>query len=476
MKSSPSAICRRFFVLPVLCLFAAPLLAGCKGFPTKSEKEARAEQRKVSADYRPNGHKPNLPALAPDAGISNYLTYAMLNQPKVESAYFDWLASIERITQARSFPDPQFALEMDIQKEVTSIMPGLMAAFPWSDKLRVGANIASAESKGKYFAFQSAVLESAFAVKRAYYPLYFLSERIRVNRETLKLLSELEEIARSQNEVGKVTLQDVLRAQIEQDRLNNDIANLEDSRSSLIAQLKAALGLNPQDADPPVPSRFEPTPLALTSQQILATALAHNNRLKAMESELTAADASITLARQSRFPDFSLGFMADVKANPTMYRVPGDPATISLPIWRDKIAAQIAEAQANKRSAEARLSAEQISLAVDFADRSYRYREATRNLELLEKLLIPKARRSLEVARSGYLGGQIDFFNLSDSERTLLAFELEKVDTALQRELLLTEISLIIEGMSPSGTTSGMGASSTPAPATPMKRSKPGGM
>jgi hypothetical protein len=461
--------------LLALALVPALLVAGCKGIPTKSEKEAREQQRKVAQDYRPGGRQPALPVLTPDSGLSNFLTYAMLNQPKVEAAYFDWIGSIERITQARSFPDPQFALEMDIQKEVMSIMPGLMAAFPWPDKLRVGANIASAESRGKYFNFHSAVLESAFTVKRAYFQLYFLTEKIRVNRETLQLLSSLEQLARSQNEVGKVTLQDVLRAQIEQDRLTTDIANLEDSRSSLIAQLKGALGIKADEPDPPIPSRFEPTPLDLTSQQILATALAQNNRLKAMESEISAADASITLARQSRLPDFSLGFMADVKANPTIYRVPGDPGTISLPIWRDKIAAQIAEAQAAKRSAEARLSAEQIALAIDFADRSYRYREASRNLELLEKQLLPKARQSLEVARSGYLGGQIDFFNLTDTERTLLAFQLEKVDTAFQREIVLTELSLIIQGMSPSG--SGMPAGANPASARPpTKKSKSGGM
>src|SRR6185369_5203902 len=127
-------------------------------------------------------------------GLSNFLTYAMLNQPKVEAAYYDWAASIERITQARSFPDPQFAFEMDIQKEVMSIMPGLMGAFPWPDKLRVGANIASAASKAKYFVFQSTVLESAFSVKRTYLQLYFLAEKIRVNRDTLKLLADLEEL------------------------------------------------------------------------------------------------------------------------------------------------------------------------------------------------------------------------------------------------------------------------------------------
>src|SRR4030095_5808348 len=99
---------------------------------------------------------------------------------------------------------------------------------------------------------------------------------------------------------------------------------------------------------------------------------------------------------------------------------------------------------------------------VDFAERSYRYREATRNLELLEKQLLPKARQSLEVARSGYLGGQIDFFNLTDSERTLLGFELEKVEVATQREIVLAELSLVIQGMSPSS--SGMGSTVTRTP------------
>src|SRR5262249_3943306 len=154
-------------------------------------------------------------------------------------------------------------------------------------------NVASEESRSKYFTFQSAVLDSAFAVKRACYQLHFLNERIRVNRETLKLLNGLEELARSQNEVGKVTLQDVLRAQIEQDRLTNEIANLEDFRAPLLAQLKAALGMRAEDPNPPVPSRFETTGLDLTSDKVLAAAVAQNNRLKSLEAEVRAAETSI---------------------------------------------------------------------------------------------------------------------------------------------------------------------------------------
>ncbi len=453
----------------IVILIMLALFAGCTGTPTQGEKEARRQVQAVAGSYRPEGRKPELPVLTSQSSLSNYLTYALLNQPQVEAAYFDWLASVERITTARSFPDPQLTFQMDIQSVVTSVMPGLMAAFPWPEKLRLAAAVASAESQAKYFAFQSAVLNSAFAVKRAYYQLYFLDERIRVNREILQLLGELEKLARAQNEVGKATLQDVLRAQIEEDRLRTQIANLEDSRSLLVAQFKAALGLKADDPAPPLPQRFESTPLDLTADKLLATALAQNTQLKAMEADVRAAEAAIALARESRLPNFSLGFMADVKANPTLYRFPGNPGTVSLPIWRDKIAAQIAEAQANKRSAEARLSAEQIALAVDFADRTYSYREATRNLALLNDQLLPKARQSLEVARSGYLAGQIDFFNLTDAERTLLAFELDQVEVTTQRDITLAELSLIIAGMPPANSpeapnAAGMSGASPAAP------------
>jgi outer membrane protein TolC len=449
------------------------LLAGCKGIPTKGEKEARRQAQAVGEQYRPQGEKPVLPVLTAGSGLSNFLTYAMLNQPQVEAAYYDWAASIERITQARSFPDPQFTFQMDIQNIVTSIMPGLMGTIPWPEKLRVGANIASAESQSKFFVFQSAVLESAFEVKRAYYQLYFLEEKLRVNQETLRLLADLEKLARSQNEVGKVTLQDVLRAQIEQDRLKTEVANLEDSRTSLLAQFKAALGLGADAPTPPIPDHFESTTLDLTADKLFETALSQNTRLKVMEADVRAAEASIILARKSRLPDFTLGLMADVKMNPTLYRPLG---TISLPIWRDKIAAQIAEAQARKRSAQAQLSGEQIVLAVGFAERSFLYREATRNLALLNEKLLPKARQSLEVARSGYLGGQIDFFNLTDAQRTLLGFKLDKVEATTQREVVLAELSLIIQGMPPANSSLGSTTSGMPRgnPSAPRKSS--GGM
>jgi outer membrane protein TolC len=181
---------------------------------------------------------------------------------------------------------------------------------------------------------------------------------------------------------------------------------------------------------------------------LLATAFERNPRLKSMEADVRAAEARIVQAQKSKVPDFSLGVMTDVKASPVMVR---PLAEVTLPIWRDKIAAEIAQARASSRAAQARLSNEQIMLAADFAMKTYSYRELTRRLVLLRQQLIPKARQSLQIARSGYLSGQIDFFNLIDSQQKLLAFQLAEVDARTEREMVLAELSLMIAGVPPEG-------------------------
>ena len=167
--------------------------------------------------------------------------------------------------------------------------------------------------------------------------------------------------------------------------------------------------------------------------------------MRGLEAEVRQAETAIGLARKANVPDFTAGLSADVYAPPFYWPQAG----MSLPVWRDKIAAQIAAAQANKHAAEARLSAEQISLAVDFAEKSYRYRESSRNLELARQQLLPKARLSLEVARGAYLSGQMEFVNLLDAERALLDIQLSEVEAGVQREQALAELSLLILGQPP---------------------------
>jgi outer membrane protein, heavy metal efflux system len=421
---------------------AGLLSSGCTGFPPDGEQQIREQVAAVQGMFQPA-----VGSLNSSSSLRDYVKFAVMNQPEVQAAFHDWAASVERITVERSLPDPRLTVEADIDRMVTSLMPGLMMDFPGTGKRAAAAQLATVESHQKYYKFQQRVLQAAFALKKGYYEMHFLGERVEVNKEMQRLLTDIEKLARMQNEAGKVSMQDVLRARIEQAKLATETENLEDSRAPLLAQFNAALGLKAAEAAS-VPQRFESTPTTPNPTEFISKAMAMNPRLKSMEAEVRAADASIRIATQTRVPDFNAGLETDVKANPWMVR---PSLGVTIPIWKDKIAAQIAEAQANKQAAEARLSAEQIMLAVDFAEKSFMFRESSRNLELLRGELLPLAGQSIEVARAGYIVGQVGFLDLLEAQRTLLEFRLSEIEAGLQRELALAELNTLILGTTPAG-------------------------
>ena len=432
----------------ILYVPAAGMLvfAGCRGVPTSGEKQARHDFGAVASQYQAGNQRPTLPALTPDSSLSNFLAFALLNSPVVEAAFYDWSASIENITVTRSLPDPQLTFQAYIQDVITSLMPGFAWNFPGPGKLKARAGVAAAESQGKYFAFESAALQTAFNLKRAYYQFGLLDEQLRLKRETLSLLENQERSVRAQNATGAASLADLLRVQGERDRVHTALAILEDSRRSLLENFKAALGSTPGQPDPPVPARFEMSGEKVDADELLRVAFERNPQLAAMAADVRAAEAGIAVAYKERVPDFSLALMADVKASPVLY---WPQSSMSLPIWRDKIAAEIAQAKANELAAKSRLKAAQINLAASFAEKLFACREITRNVALIEDELIPKARQSVETIRASYRTGAMDFSSLTDAERLLLGLKLEAAEGRTNREIALAELSLMVAGLPP---------------------------
>ncbi len=428
-------------------MFAAGalMLAGCRGIQTSGERQARHDFSAVAGQYRPTNGIPALPELTADSTLSNYLAVALLNSPTVEAAFYDWSASVENITVTRSLPDPQLTLQAYITDTLTSLMPGLAWNFPGPGKLKARAGVAAAESQGKYFAFETAVLQAAFNLKRAYYQLGLLDEQLQLKRETLSLLENQERAVRAQNQAGTATLADSLRVQGDRDRVGTDLANLEDSRQSMQENYKAALGLTPGQTNPPIPAHFEMSRENVDADELFRVAFARNPQLAAMADAMRTAEAGIAVAYKERVPDFNAGLSADVYAPPFYWPQAG----MTLPIWRDKLAAEIAQARANDLAASSQLKAAQIDLAVSFAEKSFAYRETSRNLALVEDKLIPLANQSLATVHAGYRTGTMDFSAMTDAERMLLDLKLTAAEARAEREIALAELSLMVAGVPP---------------------------
>jgi outer membrane protein TolC len=402
------------------------------------------------ARYRPGGAKPTLPTLTDNSTLDDLLQYALLNDPKAEAAYYEWSAAVASITVARSQPDPMLTFGLSIAGGVPSLSATLMSDpgmnWPGPGKLPLRADAAYGDAMKKRAAFETELLGTALAVKRAYYQMWVLEEQILWTREVLVLMGNFEEIARQRLAVGKVTQQDVLRAQIERERLKNQLANFEDSRATVAARLRSALGMGPTEALPDFTPRLNPESANFTEQSLLETALARNSRLKEMRGEVTQAIALYQLARKSNVPDYSWGIGAGVGPGPVSIM---PSFGITLPVWRDKIAAEISQGRSNADAAKARLSAEELDLAVRFAEAAYAWREADRAVDLFGNQLLPRARAALDSARGGYVTGIAGFTDILDAERTLHEYHINYAEAVGQREMVLAEMSLVILGRWP---------------------------
>lgn len=423
-------------------------LASCRGTASRGERQARQERADVARRYRPGRAEPNLPRLTPESPLSTVVHYAVLRSPSVEAAYYDWSATVERITQARSLPDPRLGLEGDVAGTLTSLMPGLMVDLPGPGKLGAMGEAATAQAREAYHVFEARVLATAVEVKTAYYQLRALEESTEVNHRMLQLLGDLESIAQAKQAAGRATLQDVLRVQIEQEQVRTEIADLEDSRVAAAARYRAALGVRVGDESVPLPAVFEDTASPPDPNRLIAIAYDRNPVLRQMRAALERAEAEVRLAGRAGVPDFSVGLEVDVKPSPWMWR-PG--VGLTLPVWRDKIAAQIAAATAESQAARARLTAEEVALGAEFAGMLFMFRESQRGLDLLTDKILPRARQSLEVARAGYVSGLASFIDVLDAQRSLLSFELARTEARARLEVALANLSLSIAGIPPLG-------------------------
>jgi len=437
---------KSFFRLLLRVVGAALVLftAGCSGTAATTERSARKHLDEVTESYR---LEESTSEPTPESPLRDFLMFGILNDPAVEAAYFDWRASVERITPARSLPDPRLSFEADLTDMVMGLMPGLMFDFPGPGKLEQMGEMAAAESRAKFFAFKKELLNTAANIRNQYYRLQALEDSISINRRTLVLLDDLEAIARAQHETGKVTLQDVLRAEIEREKLLTEINNLLDSQKAVWASFRGALGTDPS-GELALPKKFTNSPEQAPDEKVLERAFERNPELRRMQAEIEQAASALKLARLGVVPDFGVGLRVDVKPTPAIYK---PELSMTLPVWRDKIAAEIAAAAAESSAAESRLSRERINLAIDFAAMVYMLSESSRNLKLFSEKLIPKAAQSLEIARSGYIGGRSSFIDFLEAERMLLEFELSRIEARASYENALTSVSLLIEGAAPQG-------------------------
>jgi outer membrane protein TolC len=227
---------------------------------------------------------------------------------------------------------------------------------------------------------------------------------------------------------GTAPQSDVLRAEVE-------VARLEALGRALVSEVRGAEAmLNTSlalDADTPVPplTTFA-LPQTVPSWSVIKSALTSRPELAAGRAEITRAEADVQVMRDMYKP------MATVRTGPsyTMAEGRGWMAMVglSLPIWRGKLKAGVAEAQAMRSMAEADLRAMTRMIEGEAAVAVSRLQSARDRQTALNTDVLPRARMAIEPAVASYAAGQLPLVSVIEAVQALWLVQSDLINADTQ--------------------------------------------
>lgn len=132
--------------------------------------------------------------------LMNYLEIAAKNNPTVLQRLAEYEASLQKVPQVGSLPDPELStgiflspMELVSGKQVADIR--LMQMFPWFGVLKAAKDEMSLMAKAKLETLRDAKLQVFYDVQRTYFELQKIDQSIRIAEENLEILRTVERLS-----------------------------------------------------------------------------------------------------------------------------------------------------------------------------------------------------------------------------------------------------------------------------------------
>ena len=389
------------------------------------------------------------------ANVDSLINYAKTRNPEYAAMQAEAEASGERVTPAGALPDPKFRTELrDITRfgeQNATLSPSrvgstrylLMQDIPWFGKRDLKREIAALEADGAKGRALGTWADVAGRIKVNFAQLYYVHRNEKLTREILDLMTRLEKVAQVRYSGGLAAQQDVIRAQVEQTNMRNELIALETEQHHLHARLNALLA-RPNNAPLQVPAQLRklPAPVTLDYATLEERVRTRNPQLFADESKIKAAEKSRDLTYKNRYPDFTLGvspiqYQSAIKEWELMVE-------LNIPLQQSSRRSQERESESMLNAARSRKEATTNQVSAELAEALSGIEAARRTENLLANSLLPQAELTFKAALAGYETGKVDFATLLDAQRQIRQARQNQLKAQVDAQMRLAEIERLL--------------------------------
>lgn len=364
--------------------------------------------------------------------LDEYLNIATKNNAELKQAFNEYMASLQKIPQVKSLPNPTIAFAYLAKPVETRMGPqeyllGISQMFPWFGTLKTKGNIANEMAKAKYEAFLEIKSDIINKVRSAYYNLYFNNKASNITNENIQLLLSIQKLALIKVEAGLVSAVDEYRIEMELNDLRNSLSTINNNRVVLTKIFYNLLNTK-ERINIKYPNDLGNINVVSPKTSLLDSIKANNHKLLAIEMQINASIESRVLAKKAGMPSFTIG--ADyISIGKGDKNLPGDDAFIfpkigiSIPIYRNKYKALEKEAYYNEL-AKREQQINMTNMIENLFEGAWKdYIVANDNINLYESQ-IQLAKKTLSILESSYAASNSKFEEFIRMQRRLLMYSL----------------------------------------------------
>ena len=396
------------------------------------------------------------PAGRLDLELQELIAEATRNNPEILAAENEREAALHRVSPAGALDDPMLeagvvntplASQTFRREDMTMKMLGLSQRFPYPGKRGLRQDVAAKEAESVSHAYQETVNRVARDVKAAYFELAFVVESARLVEKNRQILKQFLQISESRYAVGQGTQADVLKAQTQLTRMEDELIKLASERRTIEAELIRDLGRE-SEAALPAPAALRLPEVALPLESLRETALKERPQLLGLKSMIDRSENALELARKDYYPDFDVKFSYGRRED-MLDGVPRDDmlsltVAVNLPVWRgSKRDPAVAEAIAMRNQATDMYQAQQNEVSSQLRQQMAIAEQSQKSARLYETGILPQARLAVESSLAAYRVNRVDFLTLLDNQMTVLDYEIGYASALSNYNIALAEIELL---------------------------------
>jgi len=384
-----------------------------------------ATQLRLSADNKSQQRR-----LKNTASLDNVLAIALRNNLNIRSALDDTTASLARYDQVSFLNDSlaqyaTFTTDLTLTSSNQKQKNNSAKSYPSPGLSALKTTIIDQTVEAKRLALKQTTQDVITQVRIAYFELQFIQQEISLANKNNKLLKVLKTQVKDSYSTydtnNKIDLATILDVDIQINKNQNILQIAKQKQRAQYARLNSLLNLRSGFSF----GRFDPLKrmtIKSSAQDLIKKATHHRVEIALLETQLKKLEYIIQLSQKRFYPDLNAGF-SRFQSRGSKQQFTTKPK-IKINNFFAKDDAYLSETKLKHKALKSKINALKVNTENAIQQALSVYKTQQQSHVLYQSKIIPKAKATLEIAKTLYETGETSYLDVIESEEKILNYQL----------------------------------------------------